>query len=301
VVALSLVFIGVLMGFEDPPLNAVQMLWVNLIMDTMGALALGTEQPTDTLLERPPYRRNAFLLNAPMIRSILVQSAYQLVVLLVILTMGAEWFNVVKGNTCGQFDSSAYEGRTSFNWDLHGNWKSSGGEVGCSTFFQGTLSTGASAESAGYSQLDCSDDLTFTCYHHGYKDFDVNPKTHESFETICTTCKVHDYTHYTIIFNAFIFAQLFNEFNARSITNEWNVFTGLEKNPIFMVVIAVTIGLQIMLVEVGGEFVKTSPLNSTQWIATVLIGMVVIPLGILMRFIPATENPANYASPVVRN
>jgi len=87
VVALSLVFIGVLMGFEDPPLNAVQMLWVNLIMDTMGALALGTEQPTDTLLERPPYRRNAFLLNAPMIRSILVQSAYQLVVLLVILTM----------------------------------------------------------------------------------------------------------------------------------------------------------------------------------------------------------------------
>jgi len=46
------------------------------------------------------------------------------------------------------------------------------------------------------------------CYHHGYKDFDVNPKTHESFETICTTCKVHDYTHYTIIFNAFIFAQV---------------------------------------------------------------------------------------------
>jgi magnesium-transporting ATPase (P-type) len=40
VVALSIVFIGSVAGF-DPPLNAVMMLWVNLIMDTMGALALG--------------------------------------------------------------------------------------------------------------------------------------------------------------------------------------------------------------------------------------------------------------------
>jgi P-type E1-E2 ATPase len=43
VVALSIVFIGSVAGF-DPPLNAVMMLWVNLIMDTMGALALGTYQ-----------------------------------------------------------------------------------------------------------------------------------------------------------------------------------------------------------------------------------------------------------------
>ena len=36
------------------PLTAVQLLWVNLIMDTMAALALGTERPTMDLLNRPP-------------------------------------------------------------------------------------------------------------------------------------------------------------------------------------------------------------------------------------------------------
>jgi len=50
-VALVLVFVGTVCGF-DPPLNAIMMLWVNLIMDSMGALALGTEKPTKELLHR---------------------------------------------------------------------------------------------------------------------------------------------------------------------------------------------------------------------------------------------------------
>ena len=65
VVALMIVFLGALMGTE-PPLTAVQMLWVNLIMDTMGALALGTEKPTNEVLKRPPYKRSASLVSIPM-------------------------------------------------------------------------------------------------------------------------------------------------------------------------------------------------------------------------------------------
>jgi magnesium-transporting ATPase (P-type) len=57
-------------GF-DPPLNAVMMLWVNLIMDTMGALALGTEQPTMKLLDRQPYKLEASLISRPMWRNII--------------------------------------------------------------------------------------------------------------------------------------------------------------------------------------------------------------------------------------
>jgi len=45
-VALFIVFAGALI-FSDPPLTAVQMLWVNLIMDTFAALALATEPPND--------------------------------------------------------------------------------------------------------------------------------------------------------------------------------------------------------------------------------------------------------------
>ena len=43
------------------------MLWVNLIMDTMGALALGTEPPSSELLSRRPYKRNASLISNIMV------------------------------------------------------------------------------------------------------------------------------------------------------------------------------------------------------------------------------------------
>lgn len=77
-VALLIVFIGALSG-KDPPLNPLMMLWVNLIMDTMGALALGTEAPTMELLDRRPYKRNAPLISRPMVRNITMQSIFQVI------------------------------------------------------------------------------------------------------------------------------------------------------------------------------------------------------------------------------
>lgn len=74
--ALTLTFITALTG-KEPPLNAVMMLWVNLIMDTMGALALGTEPPSSELLSRRPYKRNASLISNIMV-SHTEQSSYPL-------------------------------------------------------------------------------------------------------------------------------------------------------------------------------------------------------------------------------
>jgi len=84
VVALSVAFIGAVSNFGTP-LTAVQLLWVNLIMDTMAALALGTEKPTDRLLLRKPYGRTGKLITMVMIRNILGQSLFQLGVLFSIL------------------------------------------------------------------------------------------------------------------------------------------------------------------------------------------------------------------------
>ncbi|KAA8594018.1 hypothetical protein FQN60_004852 [Etheostoma spectabile] len=55
VVAVLVAFMGACIT-QDSPLKAVQMLWVNLIMDTFAALALATEQPTEELLLRKPGR-----------------------------------------------------------------------------------------------------------------------------------------------------------------------------------------------------------------------------------------------------
>ena len=96
VVALVLTFASALTGYQLP-LNAVMMLWVNLIMDTMGALALGTEPPSPVLLERRPYRRNASLISYPMIRNIAFQSVFQLVLLCYLLLYGAQDFGVDTG------------------------------------------------------------------------------------------------------------------------------------------------------------------------------------------------------------
>ncbi|KFG63918.1 calcium-translocating P-type ATPase, PMCA-type protein [Toxoplasma gondii RUB] len=48
---------------RESPLTAVQMLWVNLIMDSFASLALATEPPTDELLNRKPHSRHDYLIS----------------------------------------------------------------------------------------------------------------------------------------------------------------------------------------------------------------------------------------------
>lgn len=61
-------------------LSAVQLLWVNLIMDTFAALALATDPPTRSILDRKPDPKSAPLITITMWKMILGQAVYQLVV-----------------------------------------------------------------------------------------------------------------------------------------------------------------------------------------------------------------------------
>ncbi|NXN34630.1 AT2B3 ATPase, partial [Nycticryphes semicollaris] len=70
---------------QDSPLKAVQMLWVNLIMDTLASLALATEPPTEALLLRQPYGRDQPLVSHTMLRNILGHATYQLLVIFTLL------------------------------------------------------------------------------------------------------------------------------------------------------------------------------------------------------------------------
>ncbi|ONM06766.1 hypothetical protein ZEAMMB73_Zm00001d033107 [Zea mays] len=64
------------------PLNDVQLLWVNLIMDTLGALALATEPPTNHLMERPPVGRREPLIINIMWRNLIIMALFQVSFLL---------------------------------------------------------------------------------------------------------------------------------------------------------------------------------------------------------------------------
>ncbi len=70
------------------PLTAVQLLWVNLIMDTLGALALATERPYDELMKRKPVGRYAEFISNVMWRNIIGQAVYQLAILAILQYMG---------------------------------------------------------------------------------------------------------------------------------------------------------------------------------------------------------------------
>ncbi|XP_058844482.1 plasma membrane calcium-transporting ATPase 2 isoform X6 [Acipenser ruthenus] len=96
VVAVIVAFTGACIT-QDSPLKAVQMLWVNLIMDTFASLALATEPPTESLLMRRPYGRNKPLISRTMMKNILGHGIYQLIIIFTLLFAGEQIFNIDSG------------------------------------------------------------------------------------------------------------------------------------------------------------------------------------------------------------
>uniref|UniRef100_A0A672H200 Calcium-transporting ATPase n=1 Tax=Salarias fasciatus TaxID=181472 RepID=A0A672H200_SALFA len=96
VVAVIVAFTGACIT-QDSPLKAVQMLWVNLIMDTLASLALATEPPTESLLLRKPYGRDKPLISRTMMKNILGHAVYQLVIIFTLLFAGETFFDIDSG------------------------------------------------------------------------------------------------------------------------------------------------------------------------------------------------------------
>ena len=73
---------------KGTPLQAIQLLWVNLIMDSLAALALATEMPKPHLMERPPQQRSDFIVSRKMSKHILFMSIYQFIVVAIFVFAG---------------------------------------------------------------------------------------------------------------------------------------------------------------------------------------------------------------------
>ncbi|XP_034440641.1 plasma membrane calcium-transporting ATPase 2 isoform X4 [Hippoglossus hippoglossus] len=199
VVAVIVAFTGACIT-QDSPLKAVQMLWVNLIMDTFASLALATEPPTEALLKRKPYGRNKPLISSTMTKNILGHAIYQLIIIFTLLFVGEKIFDIDSGR----------------NAPLH------------------------------------------------------SPPSE----------------HYTIIFNAFVMMQLFNEINARKIHGERNVFDGIFRNPIFCTIVFGTFAVQIVIVQFGGKPFSCKPLDLEKWMWCVFLGLGELIWGQVISTIP---------------
>lgn len=202
-VALFIVFVGAVSSFGTP-LTGIQLLWVNLIMNSLAALALGTELPTPDLLRRKPHRLESNIITPLMWRNIGGMAGYTTLVLLI----------------------SVYA-------------------------------------------LDYK-----TERHLIYRNVTSGQHAHSEKEPTPTV-------HYTIVFNVFIWIQIFNLFNARKVNTDINVFDGIFRNkffPIIWVCIAIVQILVMNIPRVDFAFGLTR-LSWDHWLWCIGLGLVAIPLG----------------------
>ncbi|KXS09080.1 calcium-translocating P-type ATPase [Gonapodya prolifera JEL478] len=95
ITAVTIAFVSAIAdGGEESVLTAVQLLWVNLIMDTLAALALATEIPTMELLNRPPENKRMPLIPDASWKMIIGQSVFQIVVSMTLVFAGQKIFRL---------------------------------------------------------------------------------------------------------------------------------------------------------------------------------------------------------------
>ncbi|KAL5526157.1 PMC1 [Sanghuangporus baumii] len=187
---------------EDSALTAVQLLWVNIIMDTFAALALATDPASPALLDRKPDKKMAPLFNVDMYKQIFGQSLYQTIIILVFHFAGEHFFHL----------------RSDPN------------------------------------------------------NQSVEMNSNEKLKTL--------------VFNAFVFAQIFNSVNCRRIDNKKNVLEGIHRNWYFITITLLEIGIQVLIVFVGGYAFSVSEISGEFWGISLALGFASLPIGYLIRCIP---------------
>ncbi|PWN25411.1 calcium-translocating P-type ATPase [Jaminaea rosea] len=102
---------------ESGALTAVQLLWLNVLMDSLAALALATDPPSDELLKQKPERPNTSLISIDMWKMILGQATYQVALVLVLYFAGAHIFGIeaAPGDEVGKFAAETTIKALTFN------------------------------------------------------------------------------------------------------------------------------------------------------------------------------------------
>lgn len=111
VVAVVCTLIGAAL-LQKEILKPIQMLWINLIMDTLASLALATEEPTDELLDRPPHTREEYIVSRTMLKHIAGQSVYQLIIMLILIFSGDSFIP----EYVDSYDSTVFAGHPEYKW-----------------------------------------------------------------------------------------------------------------------------------------------------------------------------------------
>lgn len=83
--ALVIAFLAPFLGFGEPPFTVLQLLWINMIMDTLASIGLCAEPPREGLMREPPKRRDESIVTRPMLRTMIVTATFFVVVMIALL------------------------------------------------------------------------------------------------------------------------------------------------------------------------------------------------------------------------
>lgn len=173
-------------------LTAIQLLWINLIMDSMAALALASDAPTEEILDRKPVKRSAPLISITMWKMIIGQAIFQLIATFILYYAGP---SILKY----PFDGSEIR---------------------------------------------------------------------------------------SVVFNTFVWMQVFNMFNNRRLDNKFNVLQGVFRNYFFLAICGIMVGCQIMIMFVGGRAFQISRVTGTDWGISLVVSLLCLPWAVLVRLFP---------------
>jgi magnesium-transporting ATPase (P-type) len=237
------------------------MLWVNLIMDSLGSLALATEPPYEELLQREPTKRNESMINGRMWKHIIIQSLCQIILLILLYLYAPEIIKEqdlirLAENRVIKFCYSKFPGKDE-NYIVYGtemNWSSKEKLIENNKEFCGKYANKQKLSEA------------YSVY------LSANSAT----------------THMSIIFNIFVFYTLFNQINCRVIDDSFNIFVRISKSSLFILICLFEMLLQIVIIFVGKSafHVVNDGFTGEQWGICLGFSAITFIVSIFVKLIP---------------
>ena len=273
--AVLLVFVSSCIGSESP-ISAIQMLWLNLIMDSLGSLALATEDPSDELLYRKPHQKREYIISPRMWKHIIVQSMFEFGLVLVLYLYGPTFIPEDHPRRIAmikQFEN-------------------------CFGDIQAETSTYAKGQILHYvldGKKSSWDPLKHirrnldpkVCMFFDTTQFEPKKITNlfEAFKWY--TSEYGNTAHMTIIFNTFVLYSLFNQINCRVLDDSINIFHRIFGNWLFIVITSLEFVCQFCIVQYGGLVFKCSVggLTMTQWGWCLGLASSTFVISFLLKFI----------------
>lgn len=90
----------------------------------------------------------------------------------------------------------------------------------------------------------------------------------------------------TLIFNTFVWMQIFNQYNNRRLDNKFNILEGVQRNYFFIGIQFIIVAGQIMIVSVGGSAFSVVRQDLKAWGIALVLGAISIPIACLIRLVP---------------